>query len=129
MLLNVSPEELVALKAAMDLALKAASGYSVRTCPSRDVVSEHWADFTRVNNRINALEAQREFNTMKGRPKSNKKYVHVAIDDTVHARLHDYLLKVGGGTIRLGALGELVEKALSQYLYRQSVADEIDKAA
>lgn len=129
MLLNVSPEELVALKAAMDLALKAASGYSVRTAPSRDVVSAHWADFNRINNRINALEAQREFNTMKGRPRSDKKYIHVAIDDSVHAAVHEHLLKVGGGSVRLGALGELVEAALRSYLYQQALQHEKKEAA
>jgi hypothetical protein len=115
MLLNVSPEELVALKAAMDLALKAASGYSVRTCPSRDVVSDHWKEFTRLHCRINVLEAQRELHM--GHPAAKgRKYIHVSVDEAVHDRLQSYLLHRGGGVIRTGVLGEVVTRAIEQYL-------------
>src|SRR5580693_2484370 len=88
MLLNVSPEELVALKAAMEIALKAASGYSVRTCPERDVIGEHWKEFTRLHSRIKALEQRREFHMTKGQIREGRKYIHVAIDEGVHDKLY-----------------------------------------
>jgi hypothetical protein len=125
MLLNVSPEELVALKAAMEIALKAASGYSVRTCPERDIIGAHWMDFTRLHSRIKALEAQREFHMTKGQIREGRKYIHVAIDDKVHDKLYAHVLKLGGGKIVQGALGAFVEEALLGYLdYLDQVTDQ-----
>lgn len=116
MLLNVTAEELVALKAAMEVALKAASGYSVRTCPQRTVIGEHWKEFTRLHGRIKALEGQREFHMTKGQLKEGRKYIHCVLDGDVHERLYSYLLHTGGGKVRTGALGELVERAIQKYL-------------
>jgi hypothetical protein len=120
MLLNVSPDELVALKAAMDIALKAASGYSVRTCPSRDTIGTLWKEFTRLHGRIKALDGQREFHMSHAAAKG-RKYVHVAMSDDVHDRLHQYLLHLGGGKVRAGALGELIDKAVNEYLHAHPV--------
>jgi hypothetical protein len=121
MLLNVSPEELITLKAAMEVALKAASGYSVRTCPQRDIIGVHWKEFTRLHGRIKALEGQREFHMTKGQLKEGRKYIHCALDEAVHERLYSYLLHTGGGKVRTGALGELVERAIEAYLDRHPV--------
>jgi len=120
MLLNVSADELVVLKAAMEIALKAASGYSVRTCPQRDVIGTQWKEFTILHGRIKALEGQREFH-MAHRAKAGRKYIHVSLDEMVHSRLHSYLLHVGGGKVRTGALGELADKALVEYMDRHAV--------
>lgn len=120
MLLNVSPDELVALKAAMEVALKAASGYSVRTCPEREVIGVMWKEFTRLHGRIKALDAQREFH-MSHPAAAGRRYVHVSLDEEVHSRLHSYLLHVGGGKIRTGAAGSLIEKALSEYMDKHPV--------
>ena len=115
MLLNLKPSELPALLAAMDIALQAASGYNVRTHPGREVISGHWAEFNNLHAHIKGLEAQREF-CMTHPTKKGRLYIHVGIDKDVHARLQAHLIKQGGGVIRSGALGALVESAIVQYL-------------
>jgi hypothetical protein len=120
MLLNVLPEELVALKAAMDIALKAASGYSVRTCPQRDVIGDHWKEFTRLHGKIKALDAQRELH-MSHAAAPGRRYIHVSVAEETLERVESYLLHVGGGKVRQGAVGGLVEKALTEYLERHKV--------
>jgi hypothetical protein len=120
MLLNVSPDELVVLKAAMEIALKAASGYSVRTCPQRDVIGVQWKEFTRLHGRIKALEAQREFH-MSHPAAKGRKYIHVSLDEAVHSRLHSYLLQRGGGKIQVGMLGDVVTQAIHTYLNTHAV--------
>jgi hypothetical protein len=120
MLLNVSPEELIALRAAMDIALKASSGYSVRTCPQRDVIGAHWKEFTRIHARIKALEGQREMGMGKGH-KEGRKYIHCGMEDATHERLHSYLLHLGNGKVRVGSLGEIAERALNEYMDRHPI--------
>lgn len=120
MLLNVNPEELIALKAAMEIALKAASGYSVRTCVQRDIISIHWDAYLILMARVKALEAKRELN-MAHPAKAGHKYMHVAIDEKVHERLESHLMHKGGGKIRSGELGHLVSNAIEQYLDRNPI--------
>jgi hypothetical protein len=123
MLLNVSPEELIVLKAAMDIALQAASGYSVRTHQGRDTISAHWKDFTRLNGRISILESQRELDMTSsgGKLGRDKKYLHVGLHEGVHDRLYRFVLQRGGGKIRTGSIGEIVDAALTEYLDRHAV--------
>lgn len=115
MLLNVRPEHVPLLKAALDLALRAASGYSVRTCPERDTISAHWEDFAVLVARVNALEEQRELG-MTRKLATGRHYIHFSIDEKVYERLYAYLLKVGGGRIRQGNLGHFAERAISEML-------------
>ena len=117
MILNVTPEELVLLKAAIDIARIAASGYSVRQCPERAEISENWDKFSKLRERVHRLDSQREFH-MAHPAKAGRKYIHVALDEEVHDRVHSYLLHQGNGKIITGALGHLVERALTDYLNR-----------
>lgn len=119
LLLNVGLDELPALLAAMDLALKAASGYSVRTDPSRDVVSSHWKHFTLLHARIKALEQQKE--GMMTRGLKDAKYLHVHIDEVVHERLYAYARQRGGGKVVPGSLAHIVERALTEYMDRHHI--------
>lgn len=114
LLLNVQAEELPALEAAMEVARQAASGYSVRAHPGRDIISQHWGEFNRLYDRVKALEAQREFHMT--RDLKDAKYIHVKIDETVHERLYEYVRRNGGGKVQQGSLGHIVERALTEYM-------------
>ena len=117
MLLNVNPEELIALRAVVRLGKLASHAFPTRNEACREIVKNHWEAFRRIEERINHLEDKREM----GQIKKGKRYLHVSIDDGVLDRVGSYLLHLGGGKVRPGALGSLVEKALESYLAQHHV--------
>lgn len=112
MLLNVSAEELIALRAVVRLGKLASHAFPTRNEAAREIVKNHWEAFRKIEDRINRLEDKREMGTIK----QGKRYLHVSIDEKLLDRVEQYLLTVGGGKVRQGATGDLVAKALESYL-------------
>lgn len=115
MLLNLKPEEVLIVNAAMELAKLALGGYTVRTSHSREVLSQHIDEFLVLHGKVKGLEARREIG-MAHAPGKGKKYLHVAISEDVHRALCEHLLKQGGGKIRTGSVGDFVEAAVRDKL-------------
>lgn len=117
MLLNVNPEELIALRALVKLGTLAAHAMPTHRHACRDLVRDHWEASRCISERINKLEQTREMGNLK----NGKRYIHVSVGDATLDRVESYLLHLGGGKVRTGALGALVERALDSYLNQHAV--------
>lgn len=117
--LELTLEEVVVFKAVTKLAQLAVSGYNVRAASEREVVAAHLNDLLTLTEKANHLEEQREFMSKNHDLAEGRKYLHVSVSEEFHERVHAYVLKAGGGKVRVGALGRLIEKAVGEYLDRQ----------
>lgn len=119
MKLTLDGDEIAVLDAVFRLAKVAMTGERSGESHVRQVVRQNFDTFIELSRRVRILEKRRELNM--GDLRAENRYLHVSISKDVYDRLQRYLLHTGGGKVRPGAPGELVERAVEIYLDKHPI--------